>query len=153
MNLNSIATNLALRFAPAQITPPSGYANVTTSTHLLPNAITNTPCVLVLPPIGTYRPGQGGAQRIGQLDFPVNFYLSDSADEGAQATALYAWYSVLMDQVTGDYDLGLSPPTGPVVDAFITDTRAGTLTYAGHDYVGISLTVTVRLQEAYNATT
>ncbi len=148
MNLNTIATNIATRFSAANLTAPSGLDNVTFSTHLLPNAITTTPCVLVKPPIGQFEYGPG--IRHGELDFPVEFYLADASVLSVSASNAYAWYGTLLDQLTADYDLG---GASEVIDGTITDTRVGTLTYAGRDYTGIQLTVRVRVRAGYPAST
>ncbi len=147
VNLTTIATNIATRFSSSTITPPSGYPNVKFATHILPNAISATPCVLVKPPVVSIEYAPGG-QRVGTMEFPVEFYIAPSAEDNAQA--LYDWWGVLFDQLLADYDIG-----GPteVIDATITDSRLGTLVYAGVDYVGIQYTVRVRVVGAYNAST
>ncbi len=147
MNLTTIATNIATRFSSSTITPPSGYPNVKFATHILPNAIPVTPCVLVKPPVINTEYGPGG-MRVGTMEFPVEFYIAPSAEDNAQA--LYDWWGVLFDQLIADYDIGA--PTD-VVDATITESRLGTLVYAGQDYVGIVFTVRVRIVSGYNATT
>lgn len=148
MNLNTIASNIATRFSAANITPPTGLTNVTLATHLLPNAIADTPTVLVKPPLGDFEYGPGN--RTGELTFPVEFYVSDGADKAAASQKLYSWYGVLLEQLTSDYDIG-GPPE--VIDATIIESRAGTLTYAEQDFVGIVFAVRVRVTGAYNATT
>ncbi len=147
MNLTTIATNIATRFSSSTITPPSGYPNIVFSTHILPNAIGGTPCVLVKPPVINTEYGPGGT-RSGTMEFPVEFYIAPSAEDNVQA--VYDWWGVLFDQLIADYDIG--GPTD-VVDATITGSRLGTLTYAGVDYLGIVYTVRVRIVSAYPATT
>ncbi len=148
MNLNTIATNIATRFSAANLTAPSGLDNVTLSTHLLPNAISTTPTVLVKPPIGQFEYGPGIRQ--GEMNFPVEFYLAQTSDLSTVAANVYAWYGTLLDQLTDDYDIG-----GPseVIDATVTDTRVGTMTYDGKDFIGIQLTVRVRVRAGYPAST
>ncbi len=149
VNLTTIATNIATRFSASTITPPSGYPNVKFATHILPNAIAAWPCVLVKPPVVSIEYAPGG-QRVGTMEFPVEFYIAPSAEDNAQA--LYDWWGVLFDQLLTDYDIG-----GPteVIDATITESRLGTLVFAGtgQEYVGIVFTVRVRVVGAYNATT
>ena len=101
------------------------------------------------PPLAQLEYGPGG-RRTGQLEFPVEFYVAPSAELKDNAQAMYDWYGVLLEQLTGDYDIG-----GPseVVDATITGSRAGTIVYDETNYVGIVFTVRVRLSGAYNAIT
>jgi hypothetical protein len=152
MNLATIAAAVATRFSSSAVTAPSGYAPISASTHRLPSAIPGTPCVIVKPPAITWQPTPGGAQRVGVLEFPVELYVAESAPAPEVTDALYAWHDVLEEQLKAKYDLGLSASEG-VIDAFITEGRIGTLTYADHDYAGIVFIVTVRLAKAYNAST
>lgn len=148
MDLNTIATNIAARFSSTNITAPSGLDNVTFSTHLLPNAITTTPCVLVKPPTMDVEYGPGS--RVGELNFPVEFYVTSSNELPVRAQLLYSWYGTLLDQLTADYDIGAP---SEVVDATITHSTTGTLVYAEKEYAGIQFTVRVRFVGSYPATT
>lgn len=140
----AIATAIATRFNAASITPPTGYDDIALSTADLPNGITSTPTVLVFPPTGQWS-FSAGAQRVGDLTFPVRFYIARAADNPRATAAVNAWYSVLIERLVGQLALGQS--AAGVTHSFITGTQAGTLTYADVEYVGIELTVEVHLVE------
>lgn len=146
-DIAAIAAAIATRFSSAGITPPTGYDNVTLSTAELPNGITSTPTVLVFPPTGewTWTPG---ATRVGDLEFPVRFYIARSADNPRATAAVNAWYSVLIERLIGQLALGQG--SNGVTHSFITGSRAGTLTYADVEYVGIEFAVLVHLVEGIN---
>jgi hypothetical protein len=148
LDVATYATNVAALWSPSNLTAPSGLDNITISTHLLPNAVTTTPTMLIKPPTGTfeYGPGQLG----GELIFPGEFYLSEGSDIPANAQKLYAWYGVLFAKPEGDYDIGGAVG---VIDATITGAVMGTLQYAGRDYVGIRFDVRLRISLGYSATT
>jgi hypothetical protein len=148
LNVAAMASAIATRFAASTISPPSGYSDVAFATHLLPNAIASLPTALVFPPSGSWQYGPG--RRWGDLTFPVRFYVEAAADRPRAAAALYAWQGTLMDQLEGAYDLDLS---GQVTHAVITDSSAGTLTYAEQEYVGLEFTVTVHIVQAIAPTT
>lgn len=144
--VDTVATNLAGLWS--SVTPPSGLDAIHYSTHLLPNAITQTPVLLVKPPLGEFEYGPGHIS--GELNFPCEFYLTEAADYRTQLKALYAWYGTLFAQPEGNYDLG---SVTNFVDVTITDSRMGILTYAEHDYAGIQFIARVRVSGGYNATT
>lgn len=151
MDVSAIASAIAVRFAAAAITPPSGYNDVALSTHELPNAIASLPTALVFPPAGSYAYGPG--RRTGDLAFPVRFYVEQSAADRTRATkALYAWQSVLIDQIEGNFDLDQSG-SGHVSHAVITSSSAGTLTYGDQEYAGLEFTVNVHIVQAIAPTT
>lgn len=143
-DIAAIAAAIAVRFAAAAITPPSGYDDIALSTSELPNAVASTPTVLVFPPSGQWS-FNAGATRVGDLAFPVRFYIAKAADNPRATAAVNAWYSVLIGQLIGQLALGQS--AAGVTHSFITGSQAGTLTYADMEYVGIEFTVTVHLAE------
>jgi hypothetical protein len=149
VNLTTIATNLATRFSTTYVATPSGESAIVSSTHLLPNAIAATPCVLVFPPSHDQEFEPGG-QRVGTLTFPVRFYLAATADYRKNLTSLYLWWDNLRDCLTADYDIGA--PT-EVIDATITSMEMRPLEYEDKQYGGIQITVRVRLVGAYSAST
>ena len=104
MDLAAVATQLAVRFGPTAITPPTGYDDVVLSTHLLPNALEETPAVIVFPPDITYN--YPTRNRTGDATFPVRFYIAQTGSLAAATTAVYAWYSVLVEQLVGNMALG-----------------------------------------------
>ncbi len=148
LDVATYATNVAALWAPSNLTAPSGLENITLSTHLLPNAVTTTPTMLIKPPTGNFEYAPGQMQ--GELVFPGEFYLSEGSDLPANAQKVYAWYGVLFAKPEGDYDLGAA---AGVIDVTITGAVVGTLVYAGKDYVGIKFDVRLRIKLAYNATT
>lgn len=150
MDVAAIASAIALRFDASTITPPSGYSDVAFATHKLPNAITSLPTALVFPPTGSFAYGPG--RRTGDLSFPVRFYVEQAADRPRATAALYAWQSVLMDQLEGDFDLGQSG-SGHVTHAVIDTVSAGSLGYGGADYVGLEFSVDVHIVQAIAPTT
>ena len=147
MDVAAIAAAIAVRFAAAAITPPAGYDDIALSTSSLPSAITTTPTVLVFPPAGQWT-WSAGASRVGDLAFPVRFYVATTSDMPRATAAVMAWYSVLIEQLVGQLALGQS--AAGVTHSFITGSRAGTFDYAGVDYAVIEFTVLVHLVEGIN---
>lgn len=150
MNIASIGSAVATRFAAAAITPPSGYNDIASSTNELPNAITSLPAVLVFPPDASWAYGPG--RRTGDLVFPVRFYAEAAADRPRATAAVNAWYGVLIDQLEPNFDLDLSG-SGHVTHAVITGSSAGTFTYAEKEYAGIEFSVSVHIVQAIAPTT
>jgi hypothetical protein len=142
MNLLTIADALALRFAAAYVTPPSGLKNITTSTARPPNNIPNTPFVIAWPIRGdiTIPPGQ----RKGEHEFHVIFYYSRAeADIPREYVALMSWLGVLLGQLDAQMQLGVAG----VLKAEVMTWEIGIHSYAGVTYEGITLTVHVWTSE------
>lgn len=150
MDLATIASNLAARFGAAAITPPSGYDDIATATHELPNAITTTPTALVFPPEGDFT-YPSGHKRSTNLAFPVRFYLAPTSDRPRATAALYAWWEVLVDQLEASFDLD-AQATG-VTHAVVVGMSAGTSEYAEQEYAVIELEVMVHVEQGYNPST
>ena len=150
MDFAAIASAIALRFDATTITPPTGYNDVALSTHRLPNAITSLPTALVFPSedVLAYGPGR----RSGDLVHPVRFYVEAAADRPRAMDALYAWKSVLIDQVEGNFDLDQSA-SGHVTHATITSAGGGPASYGGQDYVALEFSVNVHIVQAISPTT
>lgn len=144
LDVATIATNLAGLWS--SLTPPTGLDAISISTHKLPNEIGITPVVLVKPPTGDFE--YGPSQMVGELEFPVEFYLTEGADIPTNATKLYAWYSKLFAAPEANYNL--TAATG-VIDVTLTGSRMGTLTYGTKDFVGIQFVARVRVNLGYNA--
>jgi hypothetical protein len=107
INLKAMAAAIAAAFAPAQITPPTGEDPIISSTHLFPDAIGNTPRILVWPPRPAefeYDPGM----REGILVWPVRFFYHLNGLQ-QRMEGLYDWATVLMARypVSSEIDLGL----------------------------------------------
>jgi hypothetical protein len=148
VNITAIASAVADRFAPSAITPPSGYTDPGTATHLMPNAITTLPTCVVFPPEGDF--SYQAFKRTGDLTFPVRWYVGDASDLPRATQAMYDWAGVLLDQLEAQYDLDQGPA---VTHAYVTAYRFGRLPYADREYTGIELTVVAHVQEAFTPTT
>ena len=68
MDVQAIAQALAARFAPANVTPPSGLQNIRVSTEYLPDFIGAPPTVLVFPPEETFAYTPGSRQSVRALE-------------------------------------------------------------------------------------
>ena len=147
MDLNAMASAVAVRFSAAAITPPSGYTDPGTAIYELPPAITTTPTAIVFPPEGVF--SYAMFKRSGNVEFPVRWYIAPT--EMARSTrALYDWAGVLIEQLETDFDLNLSPT---VTHAVISGFRFGRLEYEGTEYHGIEMAVVVHTEEAFEPTT
>jgi hypothetical protein len=140
----AIATALAGRFAPAQVTPPSGYRNIRLATHALPNELPPLPCVLVFPEQGDFTSGNG--TRTGTQDWTVRFYFDQASDLTRQSVALLDWLEVLTGQLRTSVTL-----TSTVDLANVMSWSAGILTYADQPYAGIELKVRTVSSEGWSA--
>jgi hypothetical protein len=147
MDLTACASAIAVRFAAAAITPPSGYTDPGTAVWQLPGAISTTPIAIVFPPEGEL--SHWAFKRTANFDFPVRWYVAP-ADSERGTKALYDWSSVLISQLQVDYDLNLSPT---VTHAVVTGVRFGKLEYAGQEFYGLELAVRVHIEEAFTPTT
>lgn len=145
MDFHAIATALAGRFAPAQVTPPSGLTNVRTATADVPNNLPPTPCVLVFLGSGDfdYYP----SKRDSGHDFIVRFYLDQvrPMDSKRASPQLLKWMTVLASQLQTGAQLG-----GIVTIAQIRSYQAGKLDYAGKDYWGVELVAHIVVNEAWS---
>jgi len=149
MNISGISEALATRFAAAAITPPTGYNEPVTATHLLPNAITTTPIALVFPPVAEF--SYSGHKRSGDLDYTIRWYIANTADKPRAAAALYAWYDVLVEMLEASFDLDAT--ASGVTHAVVTGARAGPAEYAEKEYVTVELDVTVHTEQGFNPST
>ncbi|MEY4170634.1 MAG: hypothetical protein RLZ94_1707 [Actinomycetota bacterium] len=147
MDIQAIATALAGRFTAANITPPSGYPNISSSTAEVPGALTSLPAVVVYPPQGSWG-FNAGASRVGDLTFNVRIFLAPMHDTPRGATLVNKWHSVLIEQLMGQLALGQS--SNGVTHSFITASQAGTMQHADIEYFGVELTVEVHLVEGIN---
>lgn len=143
-DMYAIATTLAARFAPAQVTPPAGQADIRTATADVPNKLPPLPCVLVFLGTGEYE--YMPQKRDSTHDFTIRFYLDQvrPVDSRRATPALLKWTTVLADQLEGAAMLG-----GTVTSARITNYAAGQMSYGGTDYWGIELTARVIVNEPW----
>jgi hypothetical protein len=144
MDFDASAIALAARFAPAQVTPPTGYDNVRVSTADLPGQMTPLPTMLVFLDSGDFRTGNGTRQ--GGHDWLARFYYNQTGDLERDMVALRKWAGVLVDQLKLSVQLG-----GIVTSARVMSYQIGVLRYAGIDYSGIELRVHVVTDEGWAA--
>ena len=144
LDLKAIADALAALYAPGVVTPPTGYPNIIASTATPPNALPQSPYVVVWATSGeiTYNPGQ----RRGEHEFTVDFhYAKHEGDIPRASAALLSWLGVLLNCLHGQMMLGLAPI---VMKAVVVSYSFGAISYAGVVFDGITLTVRVWTQEA-----
>ena len=146
MVVQAIAQALAARFAPANVTPPSGLQNIRVSTEYLPDFITSPPTVLVFPPEETFAYTPGSRQSV--QDWPIRFYEAQVTGPGRTVDRLYRWRSVLIGQLLDQTQLGES--ADGVAWVGIVAARIGTLTYGDVEFQGIEMVARVRLAEGIN---
>ena len=144
-DFDAITIALALRFDPSTVTPPAGgYDNIRVSTGNLPNQMVPLPAVLVFPEAGEFRSYPG--KRDSTHRFIVRFYYSQTGDLARDTVALRKWLAVLVDQLKLAAQLG-----GIVTLARVDSYEVGTFPYAGLDYSGIELSVSVVVNEPWAA--
>jgi hypothetical protein len=144
LDFADIAAALATRFG--ALTPPTGQGAIRSSTHLLPENITDLPCVLVFP----FRPDAGFSydpySRTGLLTWPVRFFF-DRSPLPQRMGDLYQWLQSLYDvfPVSTSIDLGLGAYVryATVTAAFITRFEYPT----GTEYPVIQLDVLTHVGE------
>lgn len=134
----AIADALALRFAAANVTPPTGQPPIRKSTARPENNAPPDPFVFVLLEDGTLTVGP---VREGEHHFLVRFHHSPKAGDTSEAHAvLLTWLGVLLDQLNPAMLLGLA---GTVTKAQTTGYALRVFTYGGTEYWGIEIPVTV----------
>ena len=146
MDVQAIAQALAARFAPANVTAPSGLQNIRVSTEYLPDFITSPPTVLVFPPEEQFSYTPGSRQSV--QDWPIRFYEAQVTGPGRTVDRLYRWRSVLIGQLLDQTQLGES--ADGVAWVGIVAARIGTLTYGDVEFQGIEMVARVRLAEGIN---
>lgn len=145
LDMLGVADALALRFDPANVTPPTNpvtgvaYPNIRESTARPGNNVPATPYVIVDAPDGAfiYEPGQ----RHGEWTFDVWFlFAKKSGDQERDRVAMLSWLGVLIDQLHGARYLGFAP----TIKKALTESAAyGSFEYAGGVYHAWHLTVRV----------
>lgn len=140
MNFKTLADALAVRYAPANVTPPTGYRNIVASTATPPNALPRNPYVVIWPTEGDITISPGVAN--GQHTFLVNFYFAKHvADIPRESAALLSWLGILLNQTYPALKLGYTD--GTVLKAIPIHWEIGALTYAGVVYDGITITIQI----------
>ena len=147
MDLQAIAQALAARYAPANVTAPTGLQTIRLATDYLPDEITAPPTVLVFPPEEAFSYTPGSRQSV--QDWPIRFYEAQVTGPGRHVERLYLWRPVLIGQLLPNSLLGQSG-SGGVAWAAIVSARIGTLDYAGTTFQGIEMVARVRLAEGIN---
>jgi hypothetical protein len=145
IDFDAIATALAARYAPGLMSPPSGLGALRLSTATLPQQVTVTPAILVFPDAGTFE--YGASTRQGEAMFRLQFFYSMGVDMARDSVALRKWAGVLCDQLRGAAQLA-----GIVASARVSSWKTAKLTYAGDEFNGIELDVTIVTTEAWTAT-
>ena len=145
LDFDAIATAIAARYAAGQLTAPTGYATIRSSTANPPGAIGPTPAVVVSIADGDFEAGNGTRQ--GSQRWFVRFYLDQTSDLERTEPALRKWLNVLAYQHLASVQLG-----GTVAVVRLESFRVGILAYGGVDYTGIELTVSTTTVESWSAT-
>lgn len=151
LDMLAIADALAARYSAANVTAPSGYTTIRSSTARLPNNVSNFPVVEVFPP----GPGESeviysGGERIGHHLFTVRFYYGKaSGDLPRDLAGLYSWWGVLLDQLHGAAKIGLP---SVVTKAYVQQSGVGTHEYGGIEYGIVELSVMVDTSDTYTWT-
>ena len=142
----SIAAALATEFG-TSVTGPVGATAIQSSTHLLPDRINQTPCVLVFPPEEefSYPP----SMRASSMDWRVRLFLYKLADTPRQTELLYAWADILFQLLDDAVHLGIP---AHVLTADVMGMKVGTLSYADESFDGVELAIHVAAQEAVTFT-
>lgn len=143
ISLDAIASAVAAKYE--GLTPPTGLTPIRSSTSDLPDAITVTPCVLVMPADGEFRSGNGG--REGHHQWLVRFYLEKSANLPRQMNRSRKWLDVLIYVHLTGIQLG-----GLVAVCRLDSWSVGDMDYAGQSYAGIELGVSTTTSEAWSPT-
>lgn len=145
-DFDAISGAIANRFSAAQVTPPGGETNIRSSTGDAPNQLSALPCVIIVPVGGGFTTGNG--TRTGAHDFLARFYLGQAAqaDFSRDIPRLRKWLTVLADQLRTSVQLG-----GTVTAARLMTWKLGLMTYAGQDYSGLELGITVVTDEGWAA--
>lgn len=149
MDFKALADALAVRYAPANVTPPTktgggSYPNITASTATPPNAIPRSPFVVIWPTEGEVVVGQGQAN--GEHTFIVNlYYAKHEGDMPRETAALASWLGVLLGQTYPALKLGYTD--GTVLKAIPMRWSIGALVYAGVTYDGITIEIHIWTQE------
>lgn len=147
MDMQAIAQALAARYAPANVTAPSGLQNIRLSTERLPDVLSMPPAVLVFPPEEEFSYTPGSRQSV--QDWPIRFYHEEVSGPGRTVENLYLWRPVLIGQLLPNSQLGQSG-SGGVAMATIVAARIGTLVYGDIQFQGIEMVARVRLAEGIN---
>ena len=106
--------------------------------------MTPLPTVLVFPESGEFT--HYANKRDSVHEFVVRFYYNQTGDLARDTVSLRKWLAVLVQRLEGSVQLG-----GIVTNAHVDSYTVGTFTYAGLEYSGIELTVSVVVNEAWTA--
>lgn len=141
-DLDAIAEAIALRYAPANLTPPAGLAAIRSSSADLPGQLGALPAVLIFPDAGDLSPGNG--TRTGDHRFLARFYLAETGDWPRHSKALRRWTTKLVDVHGTVAALG-----GVAVIVRTLGWRIGSMRYAGDTYAGAEVRLQVVTSEPW----
>jgi hypothetical protein len=139
----AIAAAIAARFS-SGVTPPAGQPAIVEVTHLLPDGIAAVPSLYVFPPDEPDIEHLGSATRFSVQHYPVRLYIVQEPSLPNDLTSLHGWRSSVQDRILLQFQLGRA---GEVAVARISSIRPGVLTYAGQDYLGLDMVVSVTVSE------
>ena len=150
MDYFAIAGAIAARYVPGLVTPPAGLTNIAAATATPPNALAQSPMVVVWANRGDWVVGASEIRDV-PAEFLLNFYYAKHvADMPRETAALHKWLGVLRDGLNGQMKLGLG--ASGVLKAIVTSWQIGVLTYAGIEYDGITIVLHVWAQETVTLT-
>lgn len=139
----AVATGLADRYAPANVTPPTGYTNIRGATVETPNNIPAFPYVIVDLPEGELI-YDSATRRVATWEFDVYFlYSKASGDLPRDRKAMLKWLSVLIDQLHDPAKLD----TANVMKAIVLRANPGSYEYAGALYHSWNFRVQVKTED------
>lgn len=139
----AIAAALAARFS-SGVTAPTGLPPIVEATEQLPPAVGQTPSLYVFPPAEPQIDHMGSATRFSVQHWPVRLYILEEPSQPPDLLTLYGWHKALQDRILTQFQLGLA---GSVAVARITSILPGVLTYAGQDFLGLDMVVSVTVSE------
>lgn len=137
----AIAAAIAARFATA--TTPTGQHPLVDCTEQLKTGIGGVPSLFVFPPdepdIQTAM-----STRLTLQTYPVRLYLATVPYDPTDIVKVYGWQFAFQDVILLRSQLGLG---GMVAFARLSSSRVADVLYAGVTYLGIDMTVTVKVSE------
>lgn len=152
LDFYAISSNVAARFEPWNVTPPSGETDIVLSTHELPQGVVQEPTVLVFPPGPDeiefdYSPG---AAVVGTVTIPVRLYLWRIRDKARNVALCLKWLTALYPQLQGQVHLGLVD--SGVQHAVVRNLGVARFTYGDDDFDGVALDVEVHVVSSFSPT-
>lgn len=141
-DLDAIGEAIALRYTPANLTPPAGLPAIRSATADLPNQLGALPLVLIFPEGGELNPGNG--TRPGRHTFLARLYLAETNDWPRHSKALRRWATKLLDVHGTVAALG-----GAVVIVRSVAWSIGSMRYEPDTYAGVEVRLEVITSESW----